>query len=302
MKIGILYQGPSGERLSTTARLIESLGFDSFWVGDHVLAYVDGVTAVGMAGAATDRIIVGTAVCLVPFRNPVLLSRSVSTIACDIGDRLVLGVGVGGDMPDEFGSVGVECDSRPAALESAFTTLHDALDRGIVGAYEFRDRPTGGCPPIWSGGRSMSAARRAARLADGYVPYLVTPQHYARLAGAVRTVRASEVRNELPFTWACCAMVSINENPELARRAALDYRPFGLRDDQIDTYVIHGDADRCVDGLQAFGEVGVEHLVLHITATPNEYRYQLERLAAILDRLRTIPTARAQTVRGELAR
>lgn len=280
-RIGVLYQGLPAERPSRTAAWIEGLGFDSMWVGDHVLSYVDGITLAAAAGAATDRLAIGTAVLVAPLRNPALLARSIATLATELPDRFVLGAGAGGDVPAEFAVVGVDTRGRGARMESTLRTVRTALDEGILLGERFDDRPPHGCPPIWFGGRTEAAVQRAARIGDGFLPYLVTPEQYRALRGRLRELATR------PMTCGVDVMVSVGSTREQAWRDAQDYRAYGLDDERLRRHTALGTADDVVARLSEFVTAGAEHVVVHVTAPPARKREQIEELSGLLDRIRS---------------
>ena len=169
----------------------ESLGFDSVWVGDHVAFHtptLDSLGALGYVAALTRRVRIGPCVYLLALRHPTIAAKQIASLDQLSGGRVVFGVGVGGEFPKEFEACGILHRERgarvdegiavcralwgpsPASFEGRFTRF-----AGV--AMEPKPVQLGG-PPIWIGGRSDAALRRAARLGDGWVAYLVTPARF----------------------------------------------------------------------------------------------------------------------------
>jgi alkanesulfonate monooxygenase SsuD/methylene tetrahydromethanopterin reductase-like flavin-dependent oxidoreductase (luciferase family) len=145
------------------ARAAEAAGWHGFFLWDH-LAFVWGppsadpwVTLGGVA-AATDGLTLGTAVTPLPRRRPQVVAEQVGTLARLNGGRVVLGAGLGGNE-QEFTAFGEDADPRRRAR---------LLDEGLA---RVRQRWDG---PIWVGGNSGPALRRAARW-DGWVPNSLEP-------------------------------------------------------------------------------------------------------------------------------
>src|SRR5262249_29140796 len=125
---------------------------------------------------------------LLALRHPTVAAKLVASLDVLSGGRVVFGVGVGGEFPKEFEASGVPHRERgargdegiavcravwgpsPAAVGGRFTPLDDVV-------LEPKPVQLGG-PPIWIGGRSDAALRRAARVGDGWIAYLVTPQRF----------------------------------------------------------------------------------------------------------------------------
>ena len=88
------------------AERVEELGFDSLWTGEHMLFWVpmfDAVTVLAAFAARTRRILLGSAVLLLPLRHPTIVAKEVASLDVISGGRIILGVGVGGEFPREFG-------------------------------------------------------------------------------------------------------------------------------------------------------------------------------------------------------
>ncbi|GAA1505714.1 LLM class flavin-dependent oxidoreductase [Nocardioides humi] len=284
VQVGVLYQGIAGMRPSAAGRWVEELGYDSVWVGDHVLFYVDGLTTAMALGSGTERITVGNAILLVPLRDPALLARALVSIQSEMPGRYVLGAGAGGDVPAEFEVTGRSLAGRGRRMEETLANVREAFAGTILGE-EF-DAAGTTCPPFWFGGRTPRAAARAATIGDGFIPYLVTPAHYADLLEQVGSARAAGPRAERPWTRGLDVMVSVGTTGEQAWRDAEAYRAYGLDDDQLRRHTVLGTLDDVAAGLRRFVEVGAEHLILHVTAPADRKTEQIELLASILDTIR----------------
>ena len=162
------------------ARAAQGAGWDGFFVWDH-LAFVWGpqssdpwITLAAIA-AQTDGLTLGTAVTPLPRRRPQVVAQQVATLERLNGGRVVLGVGLGGNKR-EFTEFGEDFDPHARAR-----LLDDGLD--VV-----RRLWPG---PVWVGGNSASALRRAARW-DGWIPNSLEPHEMTmsvdELAEKVRTI------------------------------------------------------------------------------------------------------------------
>ena len=121
-------------------------------------------------------------------------------------------------------------------------------------------------PPIWLAGRSQAAIERAARLGDGYMPYMYTAERCKAAFDEVRE-QADVLGVELStrFTESAFVYVSMDDSPERARELGIrdlswrygkDFTPW------IDKYCVHGTPDTCSEQLREFVDVGIEHLAL----------------------------------------
>ena len=212
MRIGValptvgLDHGP--DLLLPVAEAAERLGFDSVWATDHALlpyrreseypyarsgteiamtpgmGWLEPLAALSFIAARTERVRLGTSVLVLPYRNPVLVASQAATLHLLSGDRLILGVGAGW-MREEFDALGLDPAQRGARLDEYIQVLR-TLWRDDPASFEgefvgFRDvvlgvPPRGAAPPLWVGGNTRPALRRALRHGDGWHGYEVFPE------------------------------------------------------------------------------------------------------------------------------
>jgi probable F420-dependent oxidoreductase len=188
------------EFLSTYAAAAEQAGFASIWIGEHVV-FLDEYTSkypyatdgrlslpptAGMLelfatltflASVTERVRLGTAVCLVPQRNPVYTAKSVATVDWLSGGRVDFGVGIGW-LREEFDALNEPFDER-VARTSEYLAVMRTLWRDEVSSYDgnlyklapcrmFPKPVQPGGPPIYFGGETQPALRRVADLGDGW--------------------------------------------------------------------------------------------------------------------------------------
>jgi alkanesulfonate monooxygenase SsuD/methylene tetrahydromethanopterin reductase-like flavin-dependent oxidoreductase (luciferase family) len=206
-------------------RRVEELGFDGLFTGEHLLAHRPTWDAVSMCTAiacATERIAIGPAATIAPLRHPTLLAKEFAGVDRISGGRLVLGLGVGGDYATEFAAAGVPLERRGRRTHETLEILRRYFS-GQRFSYEgeiFRlddvrlDPPPAraGGPPLWVAGRREPSLRRAALLADGVLPYLVTPRSCVRMFGAVRG-HAERAGRELGpgYAWGAYVHLSLGD-------------------------------------------------------------------------------------------
>jgi probable F420-dependent oxidoreductase len=192
------------------ARLAEQLGYESWWVGEHVVLpsprtpqtpmdprdpILDPLVHLAYVAALTSEIRLGTAVVVLPQRNPLVLAKQVASLDVLSGGRLLLGVGAGYLEP-EMTAVGVPMAGRGARTDEyldAMTALWTADAPALHGRYASFDhvdahprpaRPGG--PPVVVGGRSPGAYRRAVGRGHGFCGVGTPDELAADLAGLRR--------------------------------------------------------------------------------------------------------------------
>ncbi len=182
------------------ARALEDAGFDSLWVSDHVVMpekissfypfaddgiatwpsdtpYIEALISLAAAAAVTTDVMLGTAVLVLPQRNPVLLAKQLASIDAVSGGRLVLGVGAGW-LAEEFAALNAEFRDRGARMEEWIGLLRDCWtgrpDAHVGPGYVLPPAtlvlPAPVHPvPVLVGGHSPRALNRAGRLGDGWL-------------------------------------------------------------------------------------------------------------------------------------
>jgi Luciferase-like monooxygenase len=162
--------------LRAWAETVEGLDFDLLMVSDHVAVTADVAaqypapfyepfTALSWLAGVTTRVRLGTTVLILPYRHPLLVARMAANLNDLSGGRLVLGVGVGWAR-DEFAALGVPFHRRGALADAALTTIRAAW----TDASDYR----AGRIPIWVGGNSDAAIRRAGRCGNAWHPLRFT--------------------------------------------------------------------------------------------------------------------------------
>ncbi len=170
--------------LRSSAERAEAAGLDTIWVPDHIAIppddtegsdgrYLDPIASLAWLAAATERIHLGTAVLILPYRPALPTAKGLATVQELSGGRLELGVGVGW-MDAEFRALGVNRHARGRLTDETLGFLNDAFDAedDVVERngqpFVFRPRPAK--PRIWVGGAAPHALARAARFGDGWLP------------------------------------------------------------------------------------------------------------------------------------
>ncbi|HLN17205.1 MAG TPA: TIGR03619 family F420-dependent LLM class oxidoreductase [Acidimicrobiales bacterium] len=227
------------------ARLAESLGFADVWVSDHTVhpaaqdypspRLFDPLLTLATAAAVTERVGLGTSVMVVPTHNPLGLANALASLDALSEGRLILGAGAGWSEA-EYAALGYDFASRGRRLDEAldlFRVVWRDDPATFHGTYsDFEDvrvlpRPVGPVP-IWIGGVSDTAIRRAAERGDGYQAIGLTPEQAVPLVAKVRAARP-----ETSFT--------------ISLRTGWD--PQGM------------EPSRIVDERAAFEEAGIQHVV-----------------------------------------
>ncbi len=256
---------------------LEALPIDSLWVGGHVASRNPSPEAmVGLArlAALTERVTVGTSILLLPLYPPALVAKQITDLDHATGGRVILGIGVGGEYPQEFRACQIPVTERGRRTDEAIPLIrrlwtaerltHDgryyAMDDVVI--HPAPVQPGG--PPIVVAGRSEAAMRRAATLGDGWFPYLYSPRRYAASVETVRAAAAENGRDLSQFGWYVWVFLNIDPDGETAKDQAA--RSMGGTYNQdfremVDSVAAAGTPDEVLTKLKAFYDAGARHFV-----------------------------------------
>jgi len=219
-----LNQHAGAEALERLAPLAEELGYESLWMGEHVVVpdprrppspmepdepIHEPLVALAFAAARTTRIRLATGIVILPQRNPVVLAKQLASLDSVSGGRLIFGMGVGYLEP-EMTAVGVPMEQRGARADEYLAAMRALWEEerpsfegefvrfSGVNAYP---RPVQRPLPVVIAGHSPAAHRRAVRSGDGWYGFMLDPDQTAeqveslrrRLADAGRDVSELEL-------------------------------------------------------------------------------------------------------------
>jgi probable F420-dependent oxidoreductase len=202
MKIGIPIPNvdkPGGARpILEVAKLADSSGFDSVWLGDHIVRPIgeiktsywknkpnryqgelfEPMVTAGYVAGVTQNVRIGFGVLVLPYRNPVVIAKSIASLDQLSGGRMILGVG-SGYWREEFEALGIPYGDRVARYKESVQLLRDmwASDTPShqgkywqVDEVLFKPRPIQDPVPIWIGGVTEASLEYAIAVADGWHP------------------------------------------------------------------------------------------------------------------------------------
>lgn len=270
--------GAGWEAVPEVARGAEAAGAGVLWACDHLFwrgPVLECFTALTLAAAATQEVAIGTGVLQLPMRSPAVVAKTAASLQQVSSGRLVLGVGAG-VHEEEYRAAGATFTGRGRALDAGIDTLRELWGRDD-GDYPML--PTPARIPVWVGGGSDAARRRAAVRGDGWMPMFLPPDElrsqYELLAKELATVgRPSDA-----VTRALLVFVSCDERGEdAARERGLRWLSslYGLPPRAFERHLLAGSAVECARKISAFREAGAEHVCMFVTDD-----HPLEQFAAV---------------------
>jgi probable F420-dependent oxidoreductase len=276
----------TGDAVMECAAGLERLGYDACFVTDHPapdakwLAVgghhaLEPMVALSFAAAATTRLRVQTHIMVLAYRNPMLTAKSVLSLDVLSNGRLILGVAAGYLKP-EFAAVGVDFDERNELTDEAIDVLRAALvtDAFAFEGRHFRSRGTTmrpppvqqPCPPIWIGGNSRAAIRRAVERGDGWVPF-PNPAAAARAARTAQLATVDDLADRIAYMREYADSIGKPAPPDIC------WHPASAPD---------GDPAQLADEIAELAEIGVTWCVLGVpeARTRSQYLDGAARIAA----------------------
>jgi alkanesulfonate monooxygenase SsuD/methylene tetrahydromethanopterin reductase-like flavin-dependent oxidoreductase (luciferase family) len=252
----------------------ESLGFESVWVVDQLVAgtgnaILESTLVLAASAAVTERVLLGLGVLIAPLRETAWIAKQVATLQHLSRDRLVLGVGVGGDRHERsWAAARVPRAERGARLDAALRALPDLIAGKEVDGV--RLAPGATVPPIIVGGMSDIAVARADRH-DGWFLFPAPPEG----------VRAAVDRVSVPIT--ANLTVALTGDPALPpHEEILDAMAdpdglYGMPRDVAGQALAYGSVEDVAALLDAYGTAGAARVV--VTFAAGDWGRQAELLA-----------------------
>lgn len=252
----------------------EKLGFESVWVVDQLIAgpgnaILESTLVLAAAATATRRVRLGLGVLIVPLREPAWIAKDVATLQHLSGDRVILGVGIGGDRHDRsWAAVGVERRERGRRLDEALRVLPELIAGRDVDSTQLA--PGALVPPIVVGGMSDVAVARA----DAHDGWFLFPLPPEGVRAAVDRVSVPVTAN---LTVALTDDASVPARDEVLRQMTDPDGLYGMPRDVAEGFLVYGGVEEIGTRLRAYGDAGAARVV--VTFAAGDWRRQAELLA-----------------------
>jgi probable F420-dependent oxidoreductase len=273
----------SPANLRNLAQRAEFLGFDSAWVSDHIILprsvdsfypyasdgvatfrpdedYYEPLAALNFLAGCTQKIRLGTHVLILPYRNPVLAAKMISTLDVLSEGRVTLGIGVGW-MEEEFKALGLDTFAQRGAVTDEYIQLFKELwtkdnpefhgEHYQLSESGFMPKPVQKPhPPIWIGGHTNPAIRRAAKYGDGWMPIglrppaILEPEELAEKIAHLRRLTVQAGRPEDAVSLCFSTGVTFEDSPGATRR------------------MMSGRAEQIAADLRQYQDLGIRNFII----------------------------------------
>ncbi|MEU7576498.1 LLM class flavin-dependent oxidoreductase [Streptomyces sp. NPDC041068] len=275
--------------IPSLARHAEDVGLDTVWAGDHLCArtpFLDSVVALTAAAAVTERVRIGFGVMLLALRQQAWAAKQLSSLQHLSGGRVVLGVGAGvhpqdwplGGVP--FAGRGRRADVVLSALPDLFAGRPTPL-LTVPGEPAMTLDPAVPAPPVWVGGMSDRALRRAVEHGVGWLASLLEPAQLAERADKLTAMAAEAGRGtpEIGTTVFAALSTDPGESRRGHRRLVRFLRSLtgekGLSEEQASRLVVSGPPEALAERLDAYGRAGAGTFVVNLSGDGLRRQYDL---------------------------
>jgi alkanesulfonate monooxygenase SsuD/methylene tetrahydromethanopterin reductase-like flavin-dependent oxidoreductase (luciferase family) len=272
--------GASGNTIGTTGtaaevaelwRRAEATGADSLWAVDHLYwphPMGESLTTLAVAAGATSSATLGTCVLQLPLRRPAAVAKQATALQLLSGGRFVLGVGVG-IHEGEYLRAGVDFHRRGALMDEGIAEMRRAWATPPQPPSDYVQEPASAPVPLFVGGSSPAARRRAAAVGDGWVPLFLTAEEYEPALAELRRETAEAGRDPNSVEPGVVVFTCVGDDeadPE--RGAAWLSNLYRLPAKAFRRHLVAGPADACAAALQQFADSGARHILIMVAGSP----------------------------------
>lgn len=270
---------------------IEDLGFSECLIPDrptHHEPSFDALSMMAAAAASTTKLgIIG--VCITPYRNPVLLAKSLATTSYLSKGRLILAAALGGDYSAETNVFGISSNKElPKRLEEGIDICRALWSGNPVnynGRYHqlsnLQQLPKSPHIPIWLAhrARSQTSISRTATIADGWLASWVSPKRLGEAREEIYSQAAPAGRDPKKITVACLVRIRLDRTVEIAvekmAMARVTHYGHSFNPDLVSHLQIGGPPDVCISRINEFIAAGAQKMIIQLECEPNERAEQL---------------------------
>ncbi len=296
MKFGIMLphyrQVASADAIARVAKEAERLGYDTIWVCDHIVIpneevnrfgaeFYDPFSVLAYVSACTSEVGLGSSVFILPYRNPIQVAKTLSTIDTLSHGRLIVGVGVGA-LTAEFVNINAPYEDRGDYSDEAlriFQELWTNADPQFQGKYyrfsgiQFYPKPVQRPrPPMWIGGNTRRALRRVVEFGDVWHPTRASPEMLNEMMPRLRMLAERAGRDPGKIGIAVRQPMKIVSDPSQS----------------LDLWLLVGTTEQVIDGVGKFAEAGVGHFVLDtFYSIPELWGENVETMLETMERFAT---------------
>jgi alkanesulfonate monooxygenase SsuD/methylene tetrahydromethanopterin reductase-like flavin-dependent oxidoreductase (luciferase family) len=277
----------TASNLAELCRRAEATGTDSLWAVDHLFwphPINECLTTLAIAAAATGGPTLGSCILQLPLRQPAAVAKQATALQHLSDGRFVLGVGVGSHTA-EYARAGIDYHQRGRLMDEGIVAMQAAWSPGA----HYGQEPVSPRVPLWIGGSSPAARRRAAAVGDGWVPLFLTPEEYGAALGTLRQETAQAGRDPEAVEAAVVVFARVGSDDEAPQRGAQWLsNMYGVPAKAFERHLVAGDPQTCAAALSRYVEAGARHIIVMVAAPGAVQHFELVR-SAFVDRAHAVP-------------
>ncbi len=261
----------SAAEVAELCRRAEATGADSLWAVDHLYwphPIAEAFTTLAVAAVTTTRPTLGTCVLQLPLRPSAAVAKQATALQLLSGGRFVLGMGVGIHEP-EYVRAGVDYRHRGALMDEGVAGLHQAWSGPDAAGSEYVQQPASAPVPLWFGGASAAARRRAARVGDGWVPLFLAPDEYGAALAALRRETAEAGRDPEAVQAGVVVFACVGDDDQAPVRGAQWLSElYRLPPKAFQRHLVAGSPETCAVQLGRYADAGARHILVMVAGSP----------------------------------
>ena len=263
----------SAHEVAELCRRAEATGADSLWAVDHLYwphPIGEALTTLAVAAVTTTRPVLGTCVLQLPLRPSSVVAKQATALQLLSGGRFVLGLGVGIHEP-EYVRAGVDYHRRGHLMDEGVAGLRRAWAGADVdaGGADYVQEPASAPVPLWFGGSSDAARRRAAAVGDGWVPLFLAPDEYGPALAKLRLETAEAGRDPEAVQAGVVVFACVGDDDEAPVQGAQWLSElYRLPTKAFQRHLVAGSPDTCAAALDRYAEAGARHILVMVAGSP----------------------------------
>ncbi len=242
------------------------------------------LTTLAIAAAATRRPVLGSCVLQLPLRNPAAVAKQATALQHLSGGRFILGVGVG-SHPEEYARAAVDYHRRGRLMDEGIAKMNEAWTDAEDDALQtpttrYRQSPASARVPLWIGGSSPAARRRAAAVGDGWAPLFLTSEDYEPALQALRRETVEAGRDPDAVEPAVVIFARVGSDDEApARGAEWLSDMYALPPKAFERHLVAGEPEACAATVDRYVKAGARHVIIMVAAAGAVQHFELLRSA-----------------------
>jgi alkanesulfonate monooxygenase SsuD/methylene tetrahydromethanopterin reductase-like flavin-dependent oxidoreductase (luciferase family) len=252
------------------------------WATDHLFwphPIAEPMTTLAVVAASTSRATLGTCVLQLPLRQPAAVAKQATALQLLSGGRFVLGLGVGSHL-EEYERAGVDFHHRGRLMDEGVARVRAAWWGDPARASDYGQEPISPSVPVWFGGSSPAARRRAAVMGDGWVPLFLTPDEYEPALAALREEATDAGREPGEVEPGIVVFVCTGDDADCtARGEAWLSDLYRLPPKAFTRHLVSGTADECAAGLWRYVEAGAHQVIVMVAGARSLDHFRALRVA-----------------------